>query len=459
MENWPVPPNVKQLRGFLGLTGYYRRFIKAYASINKPLTLLLKNGFKRNAKAQSTFDQLKQAMISVPVLALPNFEKEFTMKWLPKLMGFDYEIIFKKGVENVLADALSRIQRLLQPLPVLNTMWYSISMDFMKGLLKSQGKNIIMVVVDRLSKYNHFIALVHPFNSAQIDGQIEVVNIGLECYLRFLNTTPYEVLYSQTPPIHIPYVSGESLVSSAVYYEVAPHVVFRCVVWFLGVLQDRMKAQADKHRSERQFMVGDWVYLKLQPHRQVSTRTGKFSKLSPKYYGPFQIQAKIGEVTYKLVLPTQAQIHDVFHVSQLKKCTGQKLNVGVLPQCDNNGLIQAQPVAILERRIVKVGNAAGVFVLVQWSNSDPEDAVNKNNVQKLKAKVERKSLALKAKKESSDEECLTSGSEDEEYAMAVKDFKKFFKRRATLIILLENVQNHRKTRTKEPLSEVLGAVD
>ncbi|GJR74773.1 hypothetical protein Tco_0087138 [Tanacetum coccineum] len=47
----------------------------------------------------------------------------------------------------------------------------------------------------------------------------------------------------------------------------------------------------------------------------------------------------------------------------------------------------------------------------------------------VKAKVESKSLTLKAKKESSDEECLTSGSEDKEYAMAVRDFKKFFKRR------------------------------
>ncbi|GJT03120.1 hypothetical protein Tco_0824289 [Tanacetum coccineum] len=79
----------------------------------------------------------------------------------------------------------------------------------------------------------------------------------------------------------------------------------------------------------------------------------------------------------------------------------------------------------------------------------------------VKAKVERKSIALKAKKESSDEECLTSGSEDEKYAMAVRDFKKFFKRRenaldvATRIILLENVQNHRKIRTKEILSEAL----
>ncbi|GKF81677.1 hypothetical protein Tco_0240279 [Tanacetum coccineum] len=71
-------------------------------------------------------------------------------------------------------------------------------------------------------------------------------------------------------------------------------------------------------------------------------------------------------------------------------------------------------------------------------------------------------------KESSDEECLTSGSKDEEYAMAVRDFKKFFKRRVKVIenaldaviqiILMENVQNNRKTRTKELLSEVLRVI-
>ncbi|GJT28027.1 hypothetical protein Tco_0908302 [Tanacetum coccineum] len=56
----------------------------------------------------------------------------------------------------------------------------------------------------------------------------------------------------------------------------------------------------------------------------------------------------------------------------------------------------------------------------------------------VKAKVERKSIALKAKKESSDEECSTSGSEDEEYAMAVRDFKKFFKRRENALEAAEN---------------------
>ncbi|GJX65896.1 retrovirus-related pol polyprotein from transposon TNT 1-94 [Tanacetum coccineum] len=68
--------------------------------------------------------------------------------------------------------------------------------------------------------------------------------------------------------------------------------------------------------------------------------------------------------------------------------------------------------------------------------------VIKKDSEIVKAKVERKSLALKAKKESSDEECSTSGSEDEEYAMAVRDFKKFFKRRGRFV---RQPRNDKKT--------------
>ncbi|GJX90342.1 copia protein [Tanacetum coccineum] len=97
-------------------------------------------------------------------------------------------------------------------------------------------------------------------------------------------------------------------------------------------------------------------------------------------------------------------------------------------------------------------------------NLKVHEMIIKKDSEIVKAKVERKSLALKAKKESSDEECLTSGSEDEEYAMAVRDFKKFFKRRGSAldaeiqIILLENVQSHQETRTKENSLEVLGVI-
>lgn len=79
--------------------------------------------------------------------------------------------------------------------------------------------------------------------------------------------------------------------------------------------QQRQKQQADKNRTERSFEVGNFVYLKLQPYVQTSVATRASHKLSFKYYGPYQIIAKVGNVAYKLLLPESASIHPVFHVS------------------------------------------------------------------------------------------------------------------------------------------------
>ena len=75
VQNWPVPTNVKEVRAFLGLTGYYRRFIQHYSLISKPLTLLLQKGtpFMWSSVTQEAFDTLKHALVSAPVLALPKF--------------------------------------------------------------------------------------------------------------------------------------------------------------------------------------------------------------------------------------------------------------------------------------------------------------------------------------------------------------------------------------------------
>ncbi|XP_074336266.1 putative mitochondrial protein AtMg00860 [Apium graveolens] len=78
VTQWPTPQNLKQLRGFLGLTGYYWRFIQGYGQICKPLTNLLKNeAFKWDAAAEKAFQELKHNMVQPPVLALPNFSKPF----------------------------------------------------------------------------------------------------------------------------------------------------------------------------------------------------------------------------------------------------------------------------------------------------------------------------------------------------------------------------------------------
>lgn len=69
------------MRGFLGLTGYYRRFIRRYATISQPLNALLKkNAFQWSPQAQTAFEELQKAMVNSPVLALPNFDEEFEIE-------------------------------------------------------------------------------------------------------------------------------------------------------------------------------------------------------------------------------------------------------------------------------------------------------------------------------------------------------------------------------------------
>jgi hypothetical protein len=88
----------------------------------------------------------------------------------------------------------------------------------------------------------------------------------------------------------------------------------------LRVAQSRQKSYADNRRRDLVFEVGDYVYLKVSPMRSVR-RFNMKGKLAPRYVGPFKVIARRGEVAYQLELPENLfGVHDVFHVSQLKKC-------------------------------------------------------------------------------------------------------------------------------------------
>ena len=88
-----------------------------------------------------------------------------------------------------------------------------------------------------------------------------------------------------------------------------------------------MKLLADQHRFNKSFSVGDWVYIKLQPYRQSSLLVKGYNKFSPRFFGPFQIVQRIGDVVFKVALPEGCPIHPMFHVS----CLRQKLGAQVTP--------------------------------------------------------------------------------------------------------------------------------
>ncbi|WVZ02752.1 hypothetical protein V8G54_023558 [Vigna mungo] len=585
MEKWPVPRNPKALRGFLGFTGYYRRF------------------------TQQAFEELKKVVSQLPVLAIPDFSKSFTLetdasskglglqalsergqqkfvyerelmaivqavkkwkhylmgshfiiltdqkslkfltdqrllteeqfKWASKLLGFDFEIRFRPGKDNQVADVLSHrdcfkaisilqpeqwasweeesqqdaglmaliqdllldpsshegydlrkgrlfykgklvssknsstlstiikemhesptgghsgyfrtfkriagvlywegmkkdikewvqhcevCQRnkaetlapagLLQPLPIPTQVWSDISMDFIGGLPKVQGKDTILVVVDRLTKYAHFLALAHPFTTTEVaqlfikeivklhgfstayhpqsDGQTEVVNRCLETYLRCMTSThprkwpqwlswvefwfntnyssstkmsPFKALYGRDPPLLLKGSTIPSKVQSVNQLQQERDEILRELKDDLCKAQEQNKKQANKHRREVEFQVGDWVYLKLQPYRLKSLAKRPNEKLRPRFYGPYVVQERIGPVAYKLDLPAHSRIHPVFHVSLLKRAVQPTTSVQSLPPTLTEELmLEVSPEELLDVRTSPTGD---LEVLIKWQH-------------------------------------------------------------------------------------------
>jgi hypothetical protein len=125
-----------------------------------------------------------------------------------------------------------------------------------------------------------------------------------------------------------------------------------------------------------EFEVGNHVYLRVSPMKDVK-RFGVKGKLAPRYIGPFPIIEKCGTVVYKLDLPSSlAGVHDIFHVSQLKKCLMAPVNVVLLEvtPLEADLLYPEHPINILDQKDHVTRRKTIKFLKIQWSNHSKEEA-------------------------------------------------------------------------------------
>ncbi|WJX94652.1 hypothetical protein P8452_76049 [Trifolium repens] len=265
------------------------------------------------------------------------------------------------------------------------------------------------IVSDRDSKFtSHFWRTLHEalgtklrLSSAyhpQTDGQTERTNQSLEDLLRAcvlddrgswddvlplieftynnsfhasIGMAPYEALYGrrcQTPLCW--YQDGESMIVGPEMVQQTTDKV-RKIRAMMKVAQDRQKSYADRRRRPLEFEEGDHVFLRVTPTTGVG-RALKAKKLTPRFIGPYQILERIGKVAYRIALPpVLSLIHDVFHVSQLRKYTPDPSHV-ITPddiQLRDNLSFEVPPIKIAEKKMKRLRTKEIPLVNVIWNEA------------------------------------------------------------------------------------------
>ncbi|KAL4037209.1 hypothetical protein IC575_000797 [Cucumis melo] len=327
---------------------------------------------------------------------------------------------------------------LLQPLSIPEWKWENVSMDFITGLPRTlRGFTVIWVVVDRLTKSAHFvpgkstytaskwaqlymseIVRLHgvpvsivsdrdarftskfwkglqtamgtrlDFSTAfhpQIDGRasnkvledmLRACALEFQYYQATIGMAPFEALYGKCcrSPVCWGEVGEQRLMGPELVQ--STNEAIQKIRSRMHTAQCRQKSYADVRRKDLEFEVGDKVFLKVAPMRGV-VRFERRGKLSPRFVGPFEILERIGPVAYRLALPPSlSTVHDVFHVSMLRKYVPDPSHVVDYEplEIDENLSYTEQPVEVLAREVKTLRNKEIPLVKVLWRNHRIEEA-------------------------------------------------------------------------------------
>nr|GEV54390.1 putative reverse transcriptase domain-containing protein [Tanacetum cinerariifolium] len=301
IRNWSAPTTPTEVRQFMGLAGYYQRFIEGFSLISKPLFKLTQKNkkYEWGMEEEEAFQTLKKKLCSAPILALPGGTKNFILYCDASLKGFEAVLMRREKVITYASHQLKKHEEnytthdleLGKELNMRQRRWIEllsdydcdiryhpylgnegreresresgeITMDFVLGLLRTpSGYDSIWVIIDRLTKSAHFLQLKKMDSDEKLaqlwDRHLPLVEFSYNnSYHASIKAAPFEELYGQ------------------------------------------------KCRSPMGVI-----------------RFGKHGKLSPWYIGPFEIIERIGSVAYTLELPEELRgIHNTFLVSNIKKC-------------------------------------------------------------------------------------------------------------------------------------------
>ncbi|XP_071917014.1 uncharacterized protein [Coffea arabica] len=228
------------------------------------------------------------------------------------------------------------------------------------------------------SKYTIHLGVIKMYHDVKGLYWWEGLKKDVTDYQASIQMAPYEALYGRRYrfPIHWNEVGEKKVVdpTAILWIEEAQEKV-KLIRERLQVAQSRQKSYADTRRKNLEFEIGDKVFLRVKPLKG-GVISKKEKKLKPRYVGPFEILKRVGNVAYQLKLPaSMAKVHDVFHVSILRKYYPDPSHVLQLEgiEVDERLTYEEGPVKILEREVKELRNKKIPLVKTLWRNHGLEE--------------------------------------------------------------------------------------
>ncbi|GJT40067.1 putative reverse transcriptase domain-containing protein [Tanacetum coccineum] len=366
IKNWAAPMTPTEVRQFLRLAGYYRRFIEGFSLISKPLTKLTQKDkkYEWGKEEEEAFQTLKQKLCSVPILAFPEGTEDFVVYCDASLKGYRAVLMQR---EKVIAYASRQLKVYEENYTThdleLGAVVFTLSLDVGKdyyGFCEWTAKNAEW---EALGTNLDMSTTYHP----QTDGQSKRTIQTLEDMLRACVIDFGSSWDRHLPLVELSYNNSYHTSIKAAPYEALYGQKCRSLVCWSEV-GDSQLIGPELIRDTTEKI--DQIKNRLLMARS-AVRLGKHKNLSPCYIGPFKILARVGPVAYMLELPEELKgIHSTFHVSNLKKCLAEGDIVVLMDeiQLDDKLHMIEEPVEVVDREVKRLKKSRIPIVKVCWNS-------------------------------------------------------------------------------------------